>query len=135
MERISTGVAGLDNMLNGGVPKHQIFVVIGAFGTGKSTIALQYTYEGLINGEKCVYISLDEDEEGLLSTAEAFGWDLKPYLDNQQLVLVRLSATDIKTSIMRVENELPNMIKSLNANRLAFDSVTLFEMLYHIPSH
>lgn len=130
MERISTGIPGLDDMLSGGIPKNQTFAVIGAFGTGKSTIALQYTYEGLVHGEKCVYISLDEDEEGLLGTADAFGWDLRPYLENQQLVLIRLSATDIKTSITRVESELPDMIKSLNANRLAFDSITLFEMLF-----
>lgn len=130
MERISTGIQGLDDMLNGGIPKKQTFAIIGAFGTGKSTIALQYTYDGLIHDEKCVYISLDEDEEGLLSTADSFGWELRPYLENQQLVLIKLSATDIKTSITRVESELPDMIKSLNASRLAFDSVTLFEMLF-----
>lgn len=130
MKRISTGVFGLDDMMEGGIPKNHVIAAIGSFGTGKSTLSLQFIYDGLKNGEKCIFISLDEGEEGLIGTAEVFGWDIKPYLKNGMLILVKLSAIDVKKSITRVQSELPNIIMSVGANRLAFDSITLFEMLF-----
>ncbi|MHC1585299.1 MAG: KaiC domain-containing protein [Candidatus Syntropharchaeia archaeon] len=130
MERVPTGVEGLDEMLGGGFPLNHIIVLIGEFGTGKSTFALQYIYEGLNRGEPGIFISLEEDVNDIVSIAEENGWDLKSYLDKKSLLVFNLSASDIKTSIMRVESELPSLIRSFGAKRLVIDSVTLLEMLF-----
>ncbi len=130
MDILNTGIDGLDEMLHGGIPKKHIVAVIGSPGTGKSTLALQFIYAGLRRNERCVYISLEEDEEDIIKTAEMFGWELKPYIENKKLALIRLSAQNIKVVIDRMEKDLPKLFKSFNTTRLAVDPITLYEMLF-----
>ncbi len=130
MERIKTGVKGLDEKMQGGIPKNSTIAVIGTFGTGKSTLGMQFLNEGLKNGENSIFISLDDDEENLIDTAEEFGWDFKKYVDEDKLLLMKLSAIDIKTSLLRIRSELPRLFKSFGTKRCVFDSITLFEMLF-----
>ena len=60
-----TGIDGLDEMLGGGVPKGHNVVVVGSFGTGKTSFALQFIWEGLKNDEPCIFISLEEDARSI----------------------------------------------------------------------
>ena len=130
MERIPTGIQGLDDMLRGGLPPNQTIVVIGSFGTGKSIFGLQFIFEGLKNGESAVYISLDEDESELIETAKNSGWEIKQYIDNGKLALIKLDAADIKASITQIQSELPRLIESFKPQRVVIDPVTLLEMLF-----
>jgi len=134
MELHNTGVPGLDEMLGGGIPKEHIIAVLGSPGTGKSTFALQFIYAGLQKGENCIYISLEESEENIIKTASIFGWDLKPFITNKKLVLIRLSAMNIKITANRVENDLPKLFESFGVKRLAIDPITLYEMMYESES-
>jgi KaiC domain protein len=134
MEVMNTGVTGLDEMLEGGIPAGHIIAFIGSPGTGKSTFGLQFIYAGLKKGENCIYLSLEESEENIIKTASMFGWNLKPYITKQKLVLIRLSAMNIKVSVNRVENDLPKLFKSFGVKRLVIDPITLFEMMYDIES-
>lgn len=134
MEVLNTGVKGLDEMLGGGIPKEHIIAVLGSPGTGKSTFALQFIYTGLLKGENCIYLSLEESEENIVRTASIFGWDLKPFITNKKLVLIRLSAMNIKITANRVENDLPRLFESFGAKRLAIDPITLYEMMYESES-
>ncbi|MBE0521711.1 MAG: KaiC domain-containing protein [Candidatus Methanoperedenaceae archaeon] len=128
MENVKIGIPGLDELLIGGIPKGHIVSVLGSPGTGKSTLALQFTYEGLKSGDNCIYLSLEESEEDITKTAEMFGWHIQPYIDNGTLNLIRLSALNIKSTIDRVENDLPRLFK--NSQRLTIDPITLYEMIY-----
>jgi len=130
MEPLNTGVIGFDEMLKGGIPKEHIVAVLGSPGTGKSTFTLQFIYAGLLKGENCVYLSLEESEDTIVKTASIFGWDLKPYITNKKLVLIRLSTMNIKAAATWVENDLPRLFKSFNVKRLVIDPITLYEMLY-----
>lgn len=130
VERIKTGIDGLDEMLEGGLPKSQAVAVLGSFGTGKTTLALQFIQQGLKQGEKGIYISLEEDQESILTSAQLFGWDLKPYIDQKSLAIVKLEPTDAKTTITRVRSELPEFIKSFGASRIVLDSVSLLNLLF-----
>src|SRR5438034_539193 len=85
---VLTGIDGLDEMLGRGVPAGHIITILGSFGTGKTTFALQFLMQGLINGEKAVYISLEEDVDSVVANAESFGWDLKRYLKEKKVQLV-----------------------------------------------
>lgn len=71
-----SGIAGLDDVLNGGFERARVFLLEGSPGTGKTTIALQFLLEGAKRGEKCLYITLSETEEELRSTAASHGMDL-----------------------------------------------------------
>ena len=60
--KAKTGIWGLDDILSGGFSRGRVFLVEGAPGTGKTTIALQFLMQGAQAGEKCLYITLSETE-------------------------------------------------------------------------
>ena len=64
-----TGIAGLDDVLGGGLERSRVFLLEGSPGTGKTTIALQYLLAGVAAGERCLYITLSETENELLASA------------------------------------------------------------------
>src|SRR6202162_5126624 len=70
------GIGGLDNILSGGFSRGHVFLVEGAPGTGKTTVALQFLLEGARAGEKCLYITLSETERELRDGAASHGWSL-----------------------------------------------------------
>jgi circadian clock protein KaiC len=70
------GIAGLDDILLGGLRRNRLFLIEGSPGTGKTTIALQFLLEGARNGEKGLYITLSETAEELNETAGSHGWSL-----------------------------------------------------------
>jgi KaiC domain protein len=121
-------------MLGGGIPRKHIIAVLGTPGTGKSTLAMQFIYAGLLKGENCIYLSLEESEEMIIETALIFGWDLRPYILNKKLVLIRLSAMNIKITASRVENDMPKLFESFGVKRLIIDPITLYEMMYNSES-
>lgn len=128
--RVSTGIMGLDEMLGGGIPSGHIVAVIGDPGTGKTTLALQYLYSGLCKGESGIYISIQEELDSIVTTAESYGWDLREYLDSKQLGFIKLDLSDIKSLARRVKIELPERIQSSGASRLVIDSISLFSIMF-----
>jgi circadian clock protein KaiC len=74
--KAKTGIVGLDNILSGGFSRGHVFLVEGAPGTGKTTVALQFLLEGARAGEKGLYITLSETERELRDGAASHGWSL-----------------------------------------------------------
>ncbi len=134
MEKVSTGIEGLDEMLNGGFPKNKAVVVMGSFGTGKTTFALQFIHEGLVKGEKGLFISLEEGKEEIVENAKGFGLELDRYIEEEMLSLVKLEPADAKNTINRVKSQLPVFIENFGAQRVVLDSVSLLNMLFHEES-
>jgi KaiC/GvpD/RAD55 family RecA-like ATPase len=86
--------------------------------------------QGLINGEKGIFISLEEDVESVVASAASYGWDLRPYLKDKKLHIVKLEPADAKSTVTRLRSELPDFIKRSGATRLAIDSISLLNMLF-----
>ncbi|KPQ44137.1 MAG: resolvase/recombinase [Candidatus Methanoperedens nitroreducens] len=130
MERVKTGIEDLDEMLNGGIPQGCVTTIMGGYGTGKSTLALKFIHSGLVKGEKCLYISIDQKEVELINSSALFGWDFKPHIKNGTFRIIRLSPTFLKTTIAKIESELPELIKTFAPKRLVVDPITLYEMIF-----
>ena len=75
-EKFKTGVPGLDEMLEGGLIPGRTYVVSGASGTGKSTLAMQFLLEGTKKGERVMFVSLDEPPNEVRQNMRSFGWDI-----------------------------------------------------------
>jgi circadian clock protein KaiC len=72
--KAATGVAGLDDILAGGLRRGRVYLLEGSPGTGKTTIAMQFLLEGARRGERGLYITLSETENELRETAVSHGW-------------------------------------------------------------
>jgi KaiC domain protein len=125
--RLSTGIDGLDAILGGGIPKGYVVAVIGSYGTGKTTLGLHFVYEGLKRGESCIILSFDEDEESIVRNAKSVGMDLEKF---EKVQVIRLEALSVKKSFERIESELPELIRNLNASRMLIDSISVLETLF-----
>ena len=74
--RISTGIAGMDHVLDGGLPAHHLYLLEGEPGSGKTTIGLQFLRAGAQAGERVLYVTLSESKEELQAVARSHGWSL-----------------------------------------------------------
>ena len=75
-KRLSTGIAGLDEVLHGGLLPHRSYLVRGTAGTGKTTLGLHFLTAGAAHGEKSLLITLGTPEARIRLDAETFGFDL-----------------------------------------------------------
>jgi len=80
-DRVSTGIPKLDKMLGGGLLRGRTYLITGETGVGKTILSLQFLLEGLRNGERCIYVSLDERIDGVLRGALSLGWNFWDYID------------------------------------------------------
>ena len=76
-QRAKTGVAGLDEILCGGLITQRLYLVDGNPGAGKTTLALQFLLEGVRAGEECLYVTLSETRQELEAGAQSHGWSLE----------------------------------------------------------
>lgn len=74
---VSTGITGLDDVLNGGFPRGHFFLVEGEPGAGKTTLGLQFLMAGRGSSESLLYVTLSESEREIQKVARSHGWSLK----------------------------------------------------------
>jgi circadian clock protein KaiC len=84
--KAETGIAGLDDVLGGGLAPGHVFLMEGSPGTGKTTIALSFLMSGAQLGEKGLYITLSETEKELRAGARSHGWELSGTIEVSELV-------------------------------------------------
>src|SRR4029078_1497006 len=82
----ATGIAGLDHILMGGLPRQRVYLVQGDPGVGKTTLGLQFLLEGKERGERSLYVTLSESAEELRAVAKSHGWSLDGIELYEQLI-------------------------------------------------
>src|SRR4029079_12494129 len=75
-EIVSTGIAGLDDVLGGGLQRRRLYLVEGVPGSGKTTLAMQFLIAAVARGETVLYVTLSETKEELNAVAASHGWSL-----------------------------------------------------------
>lgn len=140
-QQCPTGIKGLDEILQGGLPRNRIYLLQGEPGAGKTTLALQFLLEGAKKGETGLYITLSETRDELLGVAESHGWSL------DAITILELSAieqqlgdTKENTFFHPSELELDKTAKILTDEvervkpvRVAIDSLSEFRLLAEVP--
>ncbi len=116
MERISTGVFGLDELLGGGFVPNTVNAVFGTVGCGKTILSLQFLLEGLETGQECVYVSFDLETDDLKRIASSLGWRIERYIEDE---LLRVGKFHIEESFL--DSELVRFISGRDM-RIAIDS-------------
>jgi circadian clock protein KaiC len=127
--RAPTGIAGLDEMLEGGFPRGHVVLVTGLPGTGKTCLALQFLLAGAAAGEVGVFLSLEEDVPQLLESGRRFHWPVDEATKEGKLRVLRLDPKETRQNLLRIQGELGKELQKLKARRIAVDSVSLLNML------
>ena len=135
--RVKTGVPGLDDVLHGGLPAAQMYLLEGDPGTGKTTLAMQFIMEGVSRGEKALYVTLSEPRSELESTAMSHGWDTAnlPIAEfvpaeammtpEQQYTMFHPSEVELSDTIQR----LTRLIDDIKPSRVVIDSLSELRLL------
>lgn len=140
--RITMGVAGLDHVLSGGLPRNRLYLLQGDPGVGKTTMALQFMREGARLGERCMYVTLSETREELNAVANSHGWKL----DNIDIYEMSASEPlgtaedDENTLYVPAEVELGERMRALleevdrlKPTRIVLDSCSELRLLAQSP--
>lgn len=105
-----SGIAGLDEIVRGGFPEHQMYFIQGDPGAGKTTLSFQFLMEGVRRGEKALYVTLSASARDLNRVARSHGWDLDGIEIHEQFKVE--SAAD--TTIFRpADVELAKTVKAI----------------------
>ncbi len=126
IKRVKTGIEGLDDLMEGGIPEDSVILLTGTCGTGKSTFAMQFLVEGAMNNEPGVYVSLEESIEGTLKEMKLFGWDVDEMVKNKMLLIVQPELYNFDALMTTIENA----VDKVKAKRLVIDSASIIGMYF-----
>ncbi len=135
MEKIKSGIPGLDELLGGGFPKGSSILLGGGAGTGKTIMGMQYLYNGATEfDEPGLFVTLESNVKNITWNMESFNWDIRKLQNEQKLSIYRLNlgyTADKKLIEGKINDELKvisSMVKEIKAKRLVIDSTTAFGM-------
>jgi circadian clock protein KaiC len=125
-ERLSTGIAGLDEMMGGGIPVGDSLVLAGPTGTGKTTFAMKFVAAGLAAGEAAVIAIFEEHPNVYLHRAKSVDVDLAAAVRDDKLSIIYLRPLDL--SVDETLEEIRTAVQRIGAKRVVIDSISGFEM-------
>jgi circadian clock protein KaiC len=139
-ERALTGIAGLDDVLGGGLPRNRLYLVQGDPGVGKTTLGLQFLRAGVARGERVLYVTLSESREEIEDVVRSHGWQLEG-IDVHEHTPGDQIRQQTHTSIFHpAEVELGDTVRSLldvveqiQPSRVVFDSLSELRLLASEP--
>ena len=125
-QKVSTGVAELDNMLEGGLPRGSATMVAGGAGTGKTLLGMHFITAGVAQGEPGVIVTFQENPQQLRRIAHSFGWDLVAMEEEGLLVHLYSSSVEIQPDIHAAK--IQEIVENIGAKRVMLDSLKDIEI-------
>ncbi|WP_456481722.1 KaiC domain-containing protein [Methanopyrus sp.] len=137
VERVPTGIPGMDEVLNGGIPERNAVLLTGGPGTGKTIFSQQFIWAGLEEGEPGVFVTLEEHPVQVRKNVEGFGWNFREYEEEGLLAVVDAftggigKASEYEKYVVKDPTDTSELIgvvrqavNDVEAKRVAIDSVT-----------
>lgn len=121
LERISTGIATLDALIEGGIPKGFTVLLAGNPGTGKTILASHFLYEGLSKGEAAIYVSFSESKKQFYQNFERFGMKFIDFEKDNKFAFLDFASV-IKSGIGDALQEVLETSRNIGAKRVVIDS-------------
>ncbi|MDP8012960.1 MAG: gas vesicle protein GvpD [Nanoarchaeota archaeon] len=124
MERIKSGIPGFDEKIEGGFEKGSIITVVGGPGSGKSIFGMQFLYQGLKDGENCLYVSLEEQPDDIKRDMLVLGMDPTDYISKGSMLISFASPLNFEY--------LPiiDLVRQKNVSRLVIDSISALALYF-----
>src|SRR5688500_3234115 len=137
----ATGVAGLDDILNGGLTPNRLYLLEGMPGSGKTTLAFQFLMEGVRRGEPVLYVTLSETAEEIRAVASSHGWTLdgitvrelvpseQSLEPGEQYTVFHPSEVELSDTTKKIVDD----VEKLKPTRIVFDSLSELRLLAGNP--
>lgn len=128
IDRVKTGIPGLDELIGGGIPKESSILLTGVAGTGKTILAMQFLYNGALHfNEPGIYVSMEEEPHRLIRNFSSnFGWDIQELIDKKLLSFI----TAELYSFEKLRNLIETEISSIKATRIVIDPITILGLYF-----
>jgi len=136
IERVKTGIPGLDELIEGGFPRGDTILIAGKAGTGKSILATQFIYKGVTEyNEPGVLVTLEEPPNLIKRNMLRFGMDLEKLEKEGMISIVDLSPSKEATpatigeypsfDLSGLQAIIMNHVKKINATRVVLDTLSI----------
>jgi len=133
LKRASTGIPDLDLLIEGGFPVGKSYLITGEEGSGKTLFCIQFILNSLLEGEKAVYVTVNEKPADIIAEANSLGWSLLKFVEEKKLLILDasplLSASTNRASkgggpdVAKTVSDLANYVKRMEASRVVIDPV------------
>ncbi|MEI8375982.1 MAG: circadian clock protein KaiC [Planctomycetota bacterium] len=136
--KVATKIAGLDEILEGGLPQGRTTVVSGGPGSGKTVLGLEFLCRGAVAGEPGVFVTFEERAETIRLNAWSLGWDLAALEKAGKIILVeaRLPGEEIVSGDFDIQGMLAivaGQVKRIGAKRVVMDALDVLLRIYSDP--
>lgn len=134
-DRASTGIAGLNDILDGGLPRNRLYLIQGDPGVGKTTLGLQFLLDGVRQGESCMYVTLSETIDEIEGVASSHGWSLEGVHVHEHTAGDQLGETHhtiFHASEVDLTETMAMLLKAVDEvrpTRIVFDSLSELRLL------
>jgi KaiC/GvpD/RAD55 family RecA-like ATPase len=122
IKRVKTGIPGLDEKIEGGFPKGSTIVVTGIAGSGKSIFGMNFISEGCKNGEKCLFITVEQSPDRIVNQAVQFNWDYNQWEKEEKLKMLSLNPQQLFER--KPLQDIKQHILDNHYERVVIDSIT-----------
>lgn len=121
---VKTGIAGLDNLLSGGIPRGNVILVEGSIGAGKTTMGVEFVYRGASQfGEPGIIVLFEVSPDKVMRDALCFGWDLQKLERERKLKIVFTTRDVLRQELQQADSVLLEEAARIGARRIFIDGV------------
>ncbi|MBD3261547.1 MAG: AAA family ATPase [Candidatus Altiarchaeales archaeon] len=134
IKRVSTGLKTLDDVLEGGLIKGDFYIITGGPGLGKTTLAMHYAIAGVEEGERTLYISLDEEPIKMARNMARVGFNLLKAKESGKFLFFKTDPYKIKSVLEKGNMIISDRVENFKPERIVFDSLTDFAVQFESES-